>query len=317
MKILKQMSIVVLLFIIGWYIVSRLTSPIVKIITLPHQPISSTRTFTELRVGCYNIAHGRGGRLGAKNWEGGNQTEKVDRLKQIALLLRTNRLDIVVLNEVDFASVWSEHRDQAYLIAQEAGYPYLLEQRNVNVAIPFLRIQFGNAILSKYPITQATFLDYPNVSEIGEWLVGGFKEGVVGTVRLPDESLLQVVAVHLAVKSESIRVASAQMILAHYQRSKLPLIALGDFNTAPAGYPAHQINEKGQNAIEVLLTGLTTVLPALSPTNFTFPSAQPKRVIDWILVSPPWQIHQKTVIATDLSDHLPVIATLRQTVVSE
>lgn len=303
--------------VLGWYGIVRLISPwtVVKSITLDlAQPESSGQTLQELRVGCYNIAHGRGGRFGASEWEGGNRATKIARMKQIAHLFKTARLDIVVLNEVDFSSVWSGHVDQARIIAQEGGYPYLVEQRNLDMAIPFVSVRFGNAILSKYPIIETTFLDYPNPSEVIELFTGGFKEGVVGTIQLPDTSQIQVVAVHLCVSSEPIRVASARQILAHQHQSALPLLAMGDFNTAPRGYPQFYEDEDGKNAIEVLVASqhLTTRpqgLP-LEPEDLTFPSEHPDRVIDWIFISPPWTIQEHTVLSSDLSDHLPVTALL-------
>ncbi|MCK4825208.1 endonuclease/exonuclease/phosphatase family protein [bacterium] len=303
--------------VIGWYGVVRLISPwtVVKFIPLQHDnPKSSIKSINTLRVGCYNIAHGRGGRFEATNWEGGNRTEKIERMKQIGQMLKSAQLDIVVLNEVDFSSVWSGHIDQARMIAQEAGYPYLVEQRNIDLAIPFVSIRFGNAILSKYPVSDVTFLDYPNTSELTELFIGGFKEGVAATIHLSDTDRVQVVAVHLSVNSESVRLASARMLLELLQQSSLPLIAMGDFNTAPTGYPQHHADESGQNTIEVLLASqqLTTLPQGLpiNPKDYTFPSEQPARIIDWIFVSSSWQIQEKTVISSNLSDHLPVIALL-------
>ncbi len=40
----------------------------------------------QLRVACYNIAHGRG--VAVSNWDGGDRAERIARLDQIAELLR-------------------------------------------------------------------------------------------------------------------------------------------------------------------------------------------------------------------------------------
>lgn len=72
--------------ILDWYAVVRLSSPwtVVKTVTLAHDSAKQTqRPITTLRGGCYNIAHGRGGKLGAKNRAGGSQAEKIARLKEI------------------------------------------------------------------------------------------------------------------------------------------------------------------------------------------------------------------------------------------
>jgi endonuclease/exonuclease/phosphatase family metal-dependent hydrolase len=92
------------------------------------------------------------------------------------------------------------------------------------------------------------------------------------------------------------------------------MIVMGDFNTAPRGYPQHYADESGQNTVEILMASkqVTTQLPGLpiKPEDFTFPSENPGRVIDWIFVSSPWKIQEQRVIQSDLSDHLPVIAQL-------
>ncbi len=311
-------GLLVLLGILGgWFVVVLLIHPwtAVKVIVVQQDfAHSSSEMPYFLRVGCYNIAHGRGGKPGANNWDGGSPQEQLSRLTQIGHLLQTLNLDIVILNEVDFASVWSGHINQARVIAREAGYSYLIEQRNVDLAIPFISLRFGNAILSKYPLSDATLLNYPNVSTLSKLASDGLKKGVICTVHLPDHSEIRVVAVHLTVNSEHVRVASIKMILEHQRHSPLPFLLMGDFNTAPRGYPQYYTDEKGANSIELLLAGnhFTTELPDLPPDteDLTFPSKTPDCVIDWIFTSPPWNIQQYSVISSTLSDHLPVIAVL-------
>jgi endonuclease/exonuclease/phosphatase family metal-dependent hydrolase len=304
-------------FILGWYAVVRLLSPwnIVKVLTMediqdtPHPFHASD----ELWVGCYNIASGRGGTFGTMNWEGGDRQTKIERVKAMARLLRDADLDIVVLNEVDFSSFWSGHVNHARIMAHEAGYPYLVEQRNVDAAIPFLRVQFGNAVLSRYPITDTTFVPFPNPS-MWDIFGGDTKYGVVCTVALPDGDQIRVFPVHLTVHGEELRVASVRKILEIADTSTIPLLALGDFNAAPKGYPQYYADEHGENAIEVLLAShrfeTRPIGLPLNPQDYTFPSEAPDRVIDWIFASSPWQYTEKIVVKSDLSDHFPVIARL-------
>jgi len=294
-----------------------LTSPwnAVKEFELSHDvPAVGNAAVGELRVGCYNIAVGRGGSVDARNWDGGDRETKIERVRQMGRLLREAGLDIVVLNEVDFSSYWSGNFDQAKLIAEEAGLPYLVEQRNTDVSFLFECIRSGNAILSRYPITGARFVNYPNYSPMREIFVGGPKEGVVCIVDLPDGSQIRVFAVHLAVRSEALRVESARIILDTLGASDIPMLAMGDFNGAPAGYPLYYQDESGRNALEILMKDqrLSTLPagPPVNPKDFTYPSADPDRVIDWIFVSDPWKIADKTVLTSDLSDHLPLIARL-------
>ncbi|MDH3348071.1 MAG: endonuclease/exonuclease/phosphatase family protein, partial [Desulfobulbaceae bacterium] len=268
----------------------------------------------EIRVGCFNIAHGRGEQYGGSNWDGGDKNTKINRCKQIGRLLRAEQLDIVVLNEVDFSSAWSGHTDQARIIAEEAGYPYIVEQRNLDMAVPFFSIRFGNAMLSKFPISNTRFIDYPNLLELVEPFTGGFKEGVVSTIELPGGKNVQVAAVHLYAFDGTLQGPSGAMLLEHYKQSGIPLIAMGDFNTAPRGYPQYLTDKQGRNALEMFLhDGHFSTLPRTSSPSlqdFTFPATNPERVLDWIVVSDPYHIRSKKVVPSALSDHLPVTATI-------
>lgn len=309
-------------FIAGWYVTVRLASPftVVKIVHVEPNTESAIvdpqQPFDTLRVGCFNIAHGRGPILRTANWNGGSGKEKLTRLIQIAQLLRDARLDIVVLNEVDFDCFWSGGIDQAKTIARHAGYPYSVQQKNMDLAIPGLSVRCGNAILSRYPIDQAVLLDYPNPSWFQDIFVGSIKDGTIAAITLPDQSRLNVAAVHLSLDGETVRTASVKMIQAFGKTSDTPLIVMGDFNSTPSGYPDHKTNAAGENCIYMLLADdqfqtLPKGLPP-SPNELTFPSEKPVRLIDWIFVSTEWQIVEKTVIQTNLSDHLPVTMTLKK-----
>ena len=123
--------LVILGFIAIWFIINRTASPwnrvkLIELKNLPNESLTHVKKTGTLQIGCYNIAHGRGGALGTNNWKGGNHATKLERLKKIGQLLEDANLDIVVLNEVDFSSFWSGHVDQATILAKEAGncFPY-------------------------------------------------------------------------------------------------------------------------------------------------------------------------------------------------
>jgi endonuclease/exonuclease/phosphatase family metal-dependent hydrolase len=304
-------------WLVGCAILYRVLSPftVVQSMTLQqHLTSAEQRPIVSLRVGSYNIAHGRGGQLEATNWDGGIPADKRERLRRIGSLLSAQKVDIAVLNEVDFRSVWSGNLDESRIIADAAGLPYVAQQANVDIAVPGISVRFGNAVLSRFPISQVRFLDYPNTDELGELLVGGLKEGMVATLDLPGDQELNVIAVHLSVNSEAVRIASAEMILDVRRKSATPLLVMGDFNTAPKGYPQHHEDEQGRNAVEVMAaTGeLQTSFPGLPipVERLTFPSEKPARLIDWVFVSKPWEIKAQSAVVAHFSDHLPVFANL-------
>lgn len=302
-----------------WFAVVRVASPGNAVRIFADESIAGTdiapagvpsepRT---LRVAAYNIAHGRGS--GDDNWKGGTAEERAARLRRIAEFLADADLDLVVLNEVDFDAAWSGGVDQAEAIARAAGFPYRVEQRNIDLAVPFFSLRFGNAVLSRHPITEARTIDFPGHAA-WETLLAGKKRGLVCTVRLDDARELRLIAIHLDDRSETVRRAAAKMIVAEKDDTALPVIAAGDFNSVPADFPRAQPDAEGRTALSYLRdeAGFET-LPNEPPDTkgMTFPSTAPDRVLDWVLVSPPLRIVSREVYPLTESDHRPVIGVVR------
>lgn len=298
----------------GCYATTRLLSPRNAVKVFVDQTAvnnSESAALTVLRVGAYNIAHGRGS--GSDNWNGGDKGERAERLHDIARFLREAKLDVVVLNEVDFDSSWSNRVDQAKFLAREAGFPFWLEQRNIDAAVPFYSWQFGNAILSKYPISSARLIDFPAYSA-WEAVAAGKKKGVICIIDLPSNQQVRVLAVHLSHRSEKTRIAAARMIERERQQAGPPLIAAGDFNSTPVTFSKADGSRAGQTALSLLIEeGGFTSLPNAVPSaaELTFSSTEPSRVIDWVLVGDSLQLISKEVYPLQFSDHRPIVGVVR------
>jgi len=262
-----------------------------------------------LRIAAYNIAHGRG--TAASNFQGGTPRDRENRLVRIAQMLAGLDLDVVVLNEVDFQSLWSGNVDQARAVAERAGFPYRVEQRNVDAGLPRFRIRFGNAVLSRFPISKAERVDYPGRSW-WETLLAGKKQGVVCTVDLPWGEQVRVLAVHLEHRDAATRRAAARVIADLKQSGGPPLVAAGDFNSTRPGFPDATPDEDGHTALSLVLDAGFTALPEQQPLarELTFSSTEPRQVIDWVLVPEPWRSASHEVLATVLSDHRLVAETI-------
>jgi len=263
---------------------------------------------SELRVACYNIAHGRG--VAESNWSGGSSAERLDRLDQIGRLLKEINADVVVLNEVDFDSSWSHSVNQAEYLAKAAGYPFRVEQRNLDFRILWWKWRFGNAILSKTPITKAQVIDLP---EYAAWeaLLVGKKRAVKCAVEFSGERHT-IVGARLSHRSEGLRVRSAQMVVDAVDEQDGSFVIAGDMNSTPAGFPEHHADGQGRNAIEVFdQSGLFSRQPETAPPEeqtLTFPSTEPRIVIDWIFITQESSFKDYRVLQSQLSDHLPVVA---------
>ena len=266
-----------------------------------------------IRIVAYNIAHGRG--TADSNWQVHAREAQLNRLREIARLLDEQKADIVVLNEVDFDAVWSGSMNQARYIADKAGFRFMVEQRNYDMAVPFARLRWGNAILSKYPVTKARMVDFPAYA-LWERIVAGHKKAVLCEVRLDKDSITRVLGVHLDTRSASTRLKSAEQIEKIRAESATPLIVAGDFNSSPVGFPRTETTSDGRTALSYLLaTGFYRTDPLSEPGlgDYTFPSTDPAMVIDWILVPPEWKIISRTVFPQPLSDHNAVLMEIQST----
>lgn len=308
---LLLVAVLLIAFIFGPYFLSRFLSPYRAIRVVNSTSQQQSIQSNELSVFVMNIAHGRGDT--DSNLEESGPAKR-NRVKQIAALIRKYNPDIVVLNEVDFSASWSGHVNQAELIAHEAGYPHLTEQRNFDFGFAFSELAFGNAILSRHPIAQAELIGYPPVNRWEPWVCGQ-KRGVVTTLKLSDTIDLDIVAVHLEPRGEAVRVQSLASIFKSLDlNSGRPIILAGDFNSTPSTFPHSGKDENGNNAIDNLLShnaGFHTPLTIASPECFTFPSSHPIKTIDWVFVSPDLEFTEYTVIQSDLSDHLPLFAKVK------
>lgn len=301
-----------LLGVVGWYAYFRLMSrhnAVSLYRTGSHEVTSSPSESGRWTVGSFNIAHGRGPVKGDSNWQDRSRGELVAHLDAIAGQLREVGADIVVLNEADFASGWSFHLNQARHLARQAGYPHVAEQRNIDVSFPFYSFRFGNAILSRYPLRDVQFIEFPPFSRSEDLLVGNH-DSLLAVADTPTGPVA-ILAVHLEYRSEAARVRCARQIIELGRAMPFPVIAAGDFNSTPAGFPGSQRTGSGQNAVSVLLEEGFVRDPEIAsrPEDFTFPSEDPEIIIDWVL-GKGVRISGARVISSALSDHFMVTAAI-------
>lgn len=266
-----------------------------------------------VRILAWNIAHGRGDREQGilQNWLGGSAAERLHRLEEIAAVLRRVDADIVVLNEVDFDAGWSHGVDQAAFLARAAGYPNRVEQRNFDFRVPFESWAFGNALLTRFPISHVRWIDLPDHSP-WEDVVLGSKEAAVVRLAIGADSLAAV-PVHLEFRAGDTRSRAVPVLERVRGEEPAPLVLAGDFNTAPPGWPeAAQTTALGG----LLSLGWRSARAGRSPRpeELTFPTYRPLESRDWILVEPPIEVMDARVVAgaERLSDHAPVVAEIRR-----
>lgn len=308
MKCIRRFILAAMVALLGiiliTYIFSRVAAP-TRLIQTHHIEGSAAagETLDTFRVAAYNIAHGRG--LAESNWDGGSASDRMERLKAIAELLREIDADIVVLNEVDFNCSWSNGVNQAEVLAELAGYPIRIEQRNLDFRVLWFRWDFGNAILSRLPISNGpTLVGLPGYDH-WETRLAGQKQAVWCSFRSGDKEI-PILAAHLCHRSEDVRVDSVDAL-----KPFTPCVIAGDLNSTPPDFPNSGTDSEGQNAIAKLdsLTSLQrTPKTAPAAAGRTFRSYNPVSTIDWIFIPNGWQYTNYRVIDSELSDHRPVVA---------
>lgn len=292
-----------------WACANRFIAPTRSVRLFSHE---STTTWPEpktLRVAAYNIAHARGPQASTDNWTG----DRKNQLAKLAALIQSWDADVVVLNEADFDATWSGGINQAQWIAKQAGYPYHAEQRNYDVSLPFFKLRFGNAILSRWPILNAERIELPAFSKWESWFVGK-KNALLVTLDVKGKPL-RVLGVHLEVRDPNVRQASVPILANTIAASDTPTLIAGDFNCKLIEVDPAKPADINQSASSRLLkeTSLTWIqADQHHKLQGSFPSLKPKRLIDYIFADDTFAWEAFDVIDSDLSDHRPVIAEFKR-----
>lgn len=283
---------VIILFTLCWFIIYRVTSSTRQLKTV-HLDVAEGRPSADsfLRIGAYNIAHGRGAETAKSNLKGGSEKERLERLDKMGALIQAHNLDLLILNEVDFDCSWSQGVNQAAYLAERAGFPYVTMQRNVDMSAPFYKISIGNAVLSKFPVLRSKFIPYPALN-VREEFITGHKNGCYVDVEFSRKRTLRVFPVHFEYRDRENRQQSLDALLPY--KTDLSIWA-GDFNT-------------GLDKGSVVDRLITETFSKTSPSpSLTFPTSHPKRVLDWIIVPQAWSHKRSQVITSSYSDHALVV----------
>jgi endonuclease/exonuclease/phosphatase family metal-dependent hydrolase len=232
-----------------------------------------------LRVMSYNIHHGEG------------LDGKLD-LERIAKLITDAKADIVGLQEVDRGCERTQKRDLPAELAKLTGMVVRFDKN-----IPHQGGEYGNAVLTKFPIKRAK--NTPLKS-----LANGEQRGVQQLVLDIHGREVLFMNTHLDARRDAAeREHSATELRAIVQAAgAMPVILVGDFNAAPDA-----------KSIASLRDFLTDAWPAVSKEpGFTIPVKKPTRRIDYIWITPATITPlSMAVLYSEASDHLPIIGELR------
>lgn len=190
----------------------------------------------EITAVTYNIRHGM------------NSSNKLD-LETTAKVMEKFGADVIALQEVDNKTNRSENVDQATYLGEK-----LKMHHTFGKAIDHEGGEYGQAILSKYPILSSTVHRLPSKTE---------KRIALEVVVEPEEGKkMSFVSIHLDYESDEVRIAQIKALFEALKEVKHPVILLGDFNAQP---DSAAISMFKKNWINVVKDGNSLTYPADKP----------------------------------------------------
>ena len=228
-----------------------------------------------LRILSYNIHHAEGvdGKL------------DVPRIAQVILSVEP---DLVALQEVD------KNTTRTGKVNQDIELAHLTKMNSVfGSNITFQGGQYGNAILSKFPIIKNKNFLLPNVDS-------GEQRGLLRSqIQISNKENVLFFSTHLDHRRpDTERLASAKAINQIISLdNKSPAILAGDFNDVP---DSPTLNELGKVWLRTNKKILRTI-----------PASKPSRQIDYIFVQPKerWKIIESHILDEDIaSDHRAIFS---------
>ena len=228
-----------------------------------------------LRILSYNIHHAEGvdGKL------------DVPRIAQVILSVKP---DLVALQEVD------KNTTRTGKVNQDIELANLTKMNSVfGSNITFQGGQYGNAILSKFPIIKNKNFLLPNVDS-------GEQRGLLRSqIQISNKENVLFFSTHLDHRrSDTERLASAEAINQIISlNNKSPAILAGDFNDVPESPTLKELGKLWLRTNKKILK--------------TIPASKPSRQIDYIFVQPKerWKIIESQVLDEDIaSDHRAIFS---------
>lgn len=220
-----------------------------------------------------------------------SKPEAID-IDAIAKVIIESGAELVALQEIDVHTTRSgKSSDQAKELGRLTGMNVFFSK-----GIDFQGGEYGTAILSKNPIMEEQRYELPNL----EGLQSEPRTLAVVTVEINGEKL-KFGNTHLDYTNAENNLLQIKKIMEIFEGETLPTILAGDFNAVP-------------ESASIQLLDKMFVRSCVEGCAFTSPQANPKRIIDYIMVSSSSNLavlEHRVIEETYASDHRPVLATYK------
>lgn len=230
-----------------------------------------------LRVLCYNIHHGEG------------TDGRID-LHRLAEVIRRAKPDVVALQEVDKRTNRTGRIDQTAVLAELTGL-----HGRFGKQLDYDGGEYGQAILSRFPLSEVTVKWLPGVPERERRIVAA-------AIIQVDDLKLTFASTHLHHNNAAIREDQARALNEVFAAEDQTVILAGDLNAVPDSKPISILKQHWNVATDG---------PGHLPT---YPAVQPERQLDYVLFRPGNRLRvcSVTVIEEPLaSDHRPLLVELQ------
>lgn len=232
-------------------------------------------TKKKLTLMTYNIHHGA------------PRDHDVINLNNIASVIRKSGAEVVALQEVDVNTERSGNVDQAKELAELLEMHYFFSK-----SIDYKGGDYGNMILSKYPLTNKRRFQLPMP-------VPGEKRSIaLATVTLPDGTTFDFGSTHFDLQDS--RKEQAKFLNELSQELNKPLFIGGDFNATPDSEEMIELKKEFNFSCK-------------GPCPFSIPERNPNKAIDFVVYNKHAAkkfdfVSSSALIGEYASDHLPVVS---------
>ncbi len=230
----------------------------------------------------YNIHHGKG------------MDKQVD-LDRIAEVIERSDADIIGLNEVDkHFSKRSRYEDQIRWLAKQLNMEQAYSP-SLSLKSKKTMRQYGNALLSRYPIVKNNSYPFNFISGLVE------RRSLLETTIEANKQLFQINVTHLSL-NPFLHKKQTDFILNQACNCSHPIIIMGDWNMRPRSREWRKVTRNLQDVWSVLGEG----------AGYTYPSRRPRMRLDYIFASQNLRVVEAELVKTipEASDHLPIKVTL-------
>ncbi|MGE3540917.1 MAG: endonuclease/exonuclease/phosphatase family protein [Candidatus Tectimicrobiota bacterium] len=286
--------------------------------TVPGALETSPAPAEELSILSYNIAYG----LGDTTSLPADAVTVYDRLDHIIETIAACGADLVLLQEVDFASRRTHGVDQLQYIAAALGWGFVA--RVITWECRYLplplwpprhhagRLRAGQGVISRYPLVQNTRqrLSQATTQPLLTPLFAPYRIAQMVDVQCSQRPL-RVINVHLEPGDIPTRQRQAHELAAFARQVATPnSVLMGTFNgVIAAATPSHD------QTMEVITSSLRDRLRLVPDSLPTYPADEPRDRLDHVFVGPGLQVLETRVIALEAPSaaHLPLLVRLRWT----